>query len=58
MPEPRAITELAEKETALFLAEQSRQFLDCSLNLCATSMTIPALIRLLRDHIEILEEFG
>jgi hypothetical protein len=58
MPEPRQITALAEKEAALFLAEQSRQFLDCSINLCATSMSIPALIRLLKDHVELLEEWG
>ncbi|WP_164898570.1 hypothetical protein [Mesorhizobium sp. M7A.F.Ca.MR.362.00.0.0] len=58
MPEPRQITEIAEREAALFKAEQSRQFLDCAIHLCATSMSIPALIRLLRDHVTILEEFG
>jgi hypothetical protein len=58
MPEPRAITEIAEKETALFLAEQARQFVDCSINLAASSMPIPAVIKLLRDHIALLEDFG
>jgi hypothetical protein len=58
MAEPRQITEMAEKCAAAFKAEQARQFLDCSINLCATSMSIPALIRLLEDHTEILKEFG
>lgn len=58
MAEPRQITEIAEREAALFVAEQSRQFLDCAINLCASSMSIPALIKLLEDHAEILREFG
>ncbi|MRX31905.1 hypothetical protein [Aminobacter sp. MDW-2] len=58
MPEPRSITELAEQAAAAFQAEQARKFLDCAINLCATSMSIPAVIRLLEDHAEILKEFG
>jgi hypothetical protein len=58
MPEPRQITEIAEREAALFLTEQSRQFIDCAINLAATHMPITAVIRLLKDHIELLEEFG
>jgi hypothetical protein len=56
--EPRQITEIAEREAALFLAEQSRQFIDCAINLAATHMPISSVIRLLRDHIELLEEYG
>jgi len=58
MPEPRAITEIAERAAEKFHREQARQFIDCAINLAATSMSIPDLIRLLRDHVEILEEFG
>ncbi len=58
MAEPARITEIAQREAALFMAEQSRQFLDCAINLCATSMSIPALIRLLEDHADVLREFG
>ena len=58
MSELSRINEIAEREAAMFLAEQSRQFLDCAINLCATSMSIPALIRLLEDHTELLKEFG
>ena len=58
MSELSRINEIAEREAAMFLAEQSRQFLECSINLCATSMSIPALIRLLEDHTELLKEFG
>jgi hypothetical protein len=58
MPEPRAITEIAERAAEMFLAEQARQFLDCAINLAATSMPMPALIKLLEDHAEILREFG
>ena len=49
---------MAEKHAAMFKAEQARHFLDCAINLCATSMSIPALIRLLEDHADILKEFG
>lgn len=58
MPEPRQIDSIAQRETELFLAEQSRQFIDCSINLAAASMPIPAVIKLLEDHIELLREFG
>lgn len=58
MPEPRNLTKIAEQEAAAFKAEQAKQFLDCAINLCATSMSIPAVIRLLEDHAEILKEFG
>lgn len=58
MAEASRINEIAEREAVLFKAEQARQFLDCSINLCASSMSIPALIRLLEDHAEILREFG
>lgn len=58
MAEPRQIEQIAQKEAELFLAEQSRQFVDAAINLAATSMPIPAVIRLLKDHIELLEEFG
>ncbi len=58
MPEPRSITELAEQAAVAFKAEQAKQFLDCAINLAATSMSIPAVIRLLEDHAEILKEFG
>jgi hypothetical protein len=56
--QPRAITEIAERAAQMFLAEQARQFLDCAINLCATSMPIPALVKLLEDHAEMLREFG
>lgn len=58
MSEPRQITEIAEREAQLFLAEQARQFVDCAINLAASSMTIPSVIKLLKDHIELLEEYG
>lgn len=58
MPEPRNLTEIAEREAAAFKAEQARQFIDCAINLGAESMSIAALIRLLEDHAEILREFG
>lgn len=58
MGEPSRIDRIAERETALFLAEQSAQFLNCAINLCATSMDIPSLIELLEEHVEMLKEFG
>lgn len=56
--EYRAIDELARRETELFLAEQAKHFVACAINLAVSSMSVSATIRLLRDHIEILEEFG
>jgi hypothetical protein len=56
--EPRAITEIAERAAEQFHREQSERFLECSINLCATSMSMADLIRLLRSHAEMLEEFG
>lgn len=58
MAEARRITEIAMREAEAFKAEQARQFLECAINLCATSMSMAALIRLLEDHTEILKEFG
>lgn len=58
MAEPAKLTAMAEKHAAMFKAEQAKQFIDCAINLAATSMSIPALIRLLEDHTEILKEFG
>ena len=55
--EYRAIDQIAQAETKLFHAEQASRFLDCALNLAATSMPISSVIRLLRDHIAILEEY-
>lgn len=57
MPEPRSITEIAEQEAALFLAEQAKQFIDCAISLAMTSMPTAAVVRLLRDHADILEEY-
>lgn len=58
MPEPRNLTEIAEQQASAFKAEQARHFIDCAINLGAESMSMPALIRLLEDHAEILREFG
>lgn len=58
MPEPRSITELAEQAAAAFQAEQARQFGECAVNLMATTMPIPAVIRWLEDQAEMLREFG
>jgi hypothetical protein len=58
MAEPRQITEIAQREAELFLAEQSRQFIDCAINLAVTHMSVTAVIRLLEDHIELLKEYG
>lgn len=58
MPEPRQITEIAQRAAELFLAEQSKQFIDCAINLAATHMPISAVIKLLKDHIELLKEYG
>lgn len=55
--EYRAIDELAAREAELFLAEQARNFVECAINLSMESMPTSSVIRLLRDHIAILEEY-
>jgi len=57
MPEPRSLTDIAEQAAAAFHAEQARQFIDCAINLAMTSMPTCAVVRLLRDHADILEEY-
>ena len=54
----RPLDEIAEQAARAFKAEQARHFIDCAINLGAESMSMPALIRLLEDHIEILKEYG
>jgi hypothetical protein len=58
MPEPRQITEIAEREAALFLAEQSKLFGEAAVNLMATSMPILEVIEWLERQAEMLREFG
>lgn len=58
MHEHERLNEYAKAAAARYQAEQARQFLDCAINLCATSMPIRDVARLLRDHAEILDEYG
>jgi hypothetical protein len=58
MPEPRAITEIAERETHLFLAEQARQFITCAVNLAAHTSSLEAVARFLRELADQIEELG
>lgn len=52
------INELARKAAADYHREQAKRFLECAINLCATSMPVGDVARLLRDHAELLEELG
>jgi hypothetical protein len=58
LAEPSRITEIAEEAARMFMCEQAAAFLDCSINLCATTMELSALIKLLEDHAAILKEYG
>lgn len=58
MNENERLNEYARKATARYQSEQARQFLDCAINLCATSMPLRDVARLLRDHADILEEYS
>ncbi len=58
MPEPRRITEIAERETALFQAEQARQFIICAVNLAAHSSSLEAVARFLRELADQIEKYG
>jgi hypothetical protein len=60
MAEPSRISrinEIAERETAMFMAEEAFGFLDCAIRLCAHSVTIKSLIARLRSEADMLEEF-
>ena len=52
------INELARKAAADYHREQAQRFLECAINLCATSMPVGDVARLLREHAEILDEYG
>lgn len=58
MANSNRLNEYARKAAARYQAEQARQFLDCAINLCATSMPVGDVARLLREHAEILDEYG
>jgi hypothetical protein len=58
MHEHERLKEYARKAAARYQAEQARQFLDCAINLCATSMPLSDVARLLRENAEILDEYG
>jgi len=58
MANSNRLNEYARKAAARYQAEQARQFLDCAINLCATSMPIRDVAKLLRDHAATLEEYG
>lgn len=58
MAEPSRIDAIAEDAARMFMSEQAAAFLDCAINLCATTMDISALVKLLEDHAEILREYG
>ena len=58
MHEHERLNEYAKAAAARYQAEQARQFLDCAINLCATSMPVGDVARLLREHAEILDEYG
>lgn len=58
MAEASRITQIAEREAELFLAEEASQFLDCAIRLMASRTSISSVIKRLKDEIEMLEEFG
>jgi hypothetical protein len=58
MPNPRAITELAERAVERFHREQAMSFAECAVNLMATSMPIADVIEWLERQAEMLREFG
>jgi hypothetical protein len=58
MPNPRAITELAEQAAKRFHREQSLSFGECAINLMATSMPIAEIIEWLERQADMLREFG
>lgn len=52
------LNEYAKAAAARYQAEQAKHFLDCAISLCATSMPLSDVAKLLRDHAAILEEYG
>ncbi|WP_420961083.1 hypothetical protein [Brucella sp. IR073] len=53
-----ALNALAQAATEQFHREQSMQFIECAINLAATSMQMRDLIEYLERQVEILKEFG
>lgn len=56
--EINALSDLVERETSEYLRRQSIAFLECSINLCATSMPLSAVAELLEAQAEMLREHG
>jgi hypothetical protein len=58
MSETSRITEIAERETELFRANQARQFIICATNLAAHDMPMAAVAKFLRDLADQIAEFS
>ena len=58
MPEPRQLDIIAEREAALFRANQARNFINCAVNLAAHDMPLEAVARYLRELADQLEDWG
>lgn len=65
MPSPRitteeidALSDVAERATSEYLRRQSISFLECAVNLCATSMPLDTVADLLEAQAEMLREHG
>lgn len=56
--EINALADVVERETGEYLRRQSIAFLECAVNLCATSMPLDTVADLLEAQAEMLREHG
>lgn len=56
--EINALSDLVERETGAYLRRQSIAFLECAVNLCATSMPLEAVAELLEAQAQMLREYS
>ncbi|MDW9772564.1 hypothetical protein GOA89_11495 [Sinorhizobium meliloti] len=56
--ELNALSDVVERETGEYLRRQSIAFLECAVNLCATSMPLDTVADLLEAQAEMLREHG
>ncbi|RVH21448.1 hypothetical protein [Sinorhizobium meliloti] len=56
--EINALSDLVEREAGEYLRRQSIAFLECAINLCATSMPLGAVADILEAQAEMLREHG
>lgn len=58
MAKHRGLNEIAKRSVEEFQRREAMMFLECAINLLCTNMALEEVAQHLRDHAELLEEWG